>query len=328
VNNAGFMTAHAVGSATINASYQYIVGATTNTYTGSAPITVFRNNAPQLQHRYSFTTDASDSIGGANGTLMGTASVTGGNLVLDGSSGTYLNLPGGLVSSNQAVTIEAWATFGASSAWARLFDFGSTAGFGTNTTGPQNFWWFAPNTGATVRSDVATTAGFNNVDGAPPLNNRTTHVTITYDPNDGMMLLYTNAVLIESDYTATVPLSSVSSDDAFIGHSQFTADPYLIASIDEFRIYNGALNSDEIAATEILGPNALLVTASPTLHVSNSGGNAIFTWPLASAGFTLQTRSSLTSGSWVPVPIGPQIVGSNWQVSLPISGTQFYRLQH
>jgi hypothetical protein len=283
-----------------------------------------------LQHRYSFTSDATDSIGGANGTLMGSATVSGGNLVLDGSNGTYLNLPGGLVSSNQAVTIEAWVSFGASSAWARLFDFGSTTGFGTNTTGPQNFWWFGPNTGATVRSDVATAAGFNNVDGAPPLNNRTAHVTIIYDPTDGMMLLYTNAVLIEANYNATVPLSSVSSDDAFIGHSQFPADPYLIASIDEFRIYNGALNSDEIAATEVLGPSALLSTTSPTLHVSNAGGGSVLlTWPLASAGFTLQSRSSLTSGSWAPVPLGPQIVGGNWQVTVPASGSgQFYRLQH
>jgi hypothetical protein len=329
VNNAGFMTARNVGTATINASYQYIVGATTNVYSGSAPITVFRNNAAQLQHRYSFTSDASDSIGGANGTLMGNATVSGGNLVLDGTSGTYLNLPGGIVSSNTAVTIEAWATFGASSAWARLFDFGSTTGFGTNTTGPANFWWCGPNTGATTRSDVATTAGFNNVDGAPPLNNRTAHVTITYDPVDGMMLLYTNGVLIEANYSATVPLSSVSSDDAFIGRSQFPADPYLIASIDEFRIYNGALNSDEVAATEALGPSALLSTASPTLHVTSSGGNVVLTWPLASAGFTLQSRSSLSTGAWAPVPLGPQIVGANWQVIVPSSGSmQFYRLQH
>ena len=36
-----------------------------------------------LTHEYSFTTDASDSIGGANGTLVNTATVSGGQLQLN-----------------------------------------------------------------------------------------------------------------------------------------------------------------------------------------------------------------------------------------------------
>src|SRR5271165_6311571 len=50
----------------------------------------------QLLHRYSFTTDASDSAGGANGTLVGGATIQNGQVQLDGSSG-YVNLPSGIV---------------------------------------------------------------------------------------------------------------------------------------------------------------------------------------------------------------------------------------
>jgi hypothetical protein len=40
--------------------------------------------AQTLQHRYSFTSDASDSVGGANGTLVGNAYITNNALVLPG----------------------------------------------------------------------------------------------------------------------------------------------------------------------------------------------------------------------------------------------------
>src|ERR1700693_800759 len=39
-----------------------------------------------LTHRYSFTTDASDSVGGANGTLVNSATVSGGQLQLNNPS--------------------------------------------------------------------------------------------------------------------------------------------------------------------------------------------------------------------------------------------------
>jgi hypothetical protein len=324
VNAAGVMTAHNPGTATINAVYHYVVGNTTNLFTGSSTITVFRDLGATLQHRYSFTSDYSDSIGGANGTNEGNATINNGALVLDGTSGTYVALPGGIIDSNQSVTIEAWVAFGANGAWARLFDFGSTA--------PANFFWGSPNAGGALRSDIATTGGFANVAGGPNLNNRTVHFVETYDPTNGVMTIYTNSVVALMNATAAnVPLSTVATDDAFIGRSQFSADPYLIATIDEFRIYGGVLYSDEIAATDLLGPNQLLTSASVSIQAKASGGNLVLKWPVAAAGFTLQSRGSLNSGNWNPVALSPQIVGSggntNWQVTLPLSGSPaFFRL--
>ena len=67
-----------------------------------------------LIHRYSFTTDVSDSVGTANGTnLLNTAQhpganpvvYNGGQAVMDGSGG-YIQLPAGLVSGLTNLTVE------------------------------------------------------------------------------------------------------------------------------------------------------------------------------------------------------------------------------
>src|ERR1700754_3869602 len=79
-----------------------------------------------VTHRYSFTTDATDSVGTAHGTLIGTnGSFAGGQLILantgegsenPGTAGAYLDLPNGIVSSSAAsgtagaVTVEMWVT--------------------------------------------------------------------------------------------------------------------------------------------------------------------------------------------------------------------------
>ncbi len=64
--------------------------------TGGKPASV-ENPAAALQHRYSFATDASDSVGHADGTLEGAATISGGQVHLDGTRGTFVNLPGGLI---------------------------------------------------------------------------------------------------------------------------------------------------------------------------------------------------------------------------------------
>jgi len=50
--------------------------------------------APTLIHRYSFTADASDSVGHADGVLQGEAAISDGQVHLSGKRGTYVSLPG------------------------------------------------------------------------------------------------------------------------------------------------------------------------------------------------------------------------------------------
>src|SRR5262245_46572204 len=79
-----------------------------------------------LVHRYSFTTDASDAVGGANATLSGGATMSPGKLMLDGQTG-YADLPiGATIAALQSFTVEAWVTFDQPAQWARIFDFGTS----------------------------------------------------------------------------------------------------------------------------------------------------------------------------------------------------------
>jgi hypothetical protein len=60
-----------------------------------------------------------------------------------------------------------------------------------------------------------------------------------------------------------------------------------------------------------------------------AGANLTFSWPAASAGFTMQTRTNLVLGNWVNVTSpAPQVVSNQWQVLLlpTNAGSMFYRL--
>jgi hypothetical protein len=80
-----------------------------------------------LIHRYSFTTDATDSVRAANGTLVGGAAISNNAVVLDGQDG-YVDLPNDLFTNLSSVTFEGWATDFGSAGWARIYDFGNSVG--------------------------------------------------------------------------------------------------------------------------------------------------------------------------------------------------------
>ena len=86
VSASGRITAVSSGAAAITASYAGVSGSQI-IYVSAPPQT--------LAHRYSFTTDASDSEGGANGVLSGGAVIANSNVVLNGSS-AFVDLPNNL----------------------------------------------------------------------------------------------------------------------------------------------------------------------------------------------------------------------------------------
>ena len=99
-----------------------------------------------MTHRYSFTTDASDSVGSANGTLFGDASVSGGALQLPDAAG-YVSLPAALFDTNyQSVSVEFWANMPrtADGVGQTIWSFGNTDGNACRArakSGAGNFWY-------------------------------------------------------------------------------------------------------------------------------------------------------------------------------------------
>jgi autotransporter-associated beta strand protein len=265
--------------------YDVLVSNTAGYYAASSNATLTVGAANFLAHRWSFTGNLVDSIGGANGTSNGTAQVSGGALVLDGSSNCFVSLPAHLLNGLNAVTFDFWATLGTNANNCRIFDFGNT-----NSTGgvgilpPQNYVYFSPHTsGGTQALGFAPGNQQSEVTLTAPgaLDNEAVHVTCVVDPPDGTMSIYTNGVL-EGSTGLTVPLSSLDDQLCWIGRSLFTADSFLVGSIDEFRIFDGALSAASVMQDDLSGPNSLpyngpvILARQPTDAITVNGQPVTF----------------------------------------------------
>ncbi len=317
------------GSATYYWRVDEIAGVNTNT---GAVWTFATQPGPVLAHRYSFSeiggTTVADSAGGPgwNGTLPNGGTFSNGQLTLASSAQQYVKLPAGIVSPLSNVTIEAWVKLNTTVSWNRIFDFGN------NTTA---YMFLTPQDGSVLSSArfVITTSGgggAQQISGAPALGiGAWYHVAVTVNGNTG--ILYVNGVATGTSSSLTLtPMSLGITTNNYLGRSQYAADPYLNGVLDEFRIYSVALSAAEVAATDALGPDQLLSTNAPSISMTSDASSLTLSWPLASAGFTLQSRTNLVEGDWVDVtsPV-PQIIGGQWQFTIPVPGdgdSTFYRL--
>lgn len=209
--------------------------------------------AATLTHRYSFTSDANDSVGAAHGALLGAAKVADGQVHLNGTRGTFVNLPGGLIAGYPAVTFEFWASFGTNRNWVRVFDQGSTNG----NNGQYDLYFCPRSGGRDFRLTVMDPQPSERIVKIPGnLDNQTNlHVACVLDPSSGFMGIYTNGALASSRNDLK-SLADVHTNYFFLGKSLFAGDAPLNGSIDEFRIYNGALNETAVATSYKNGPDA------------------------------------------------------------------------
>ena len=324
VDGSGKVTGLAFGTVNLIATYAALgLAATQAVQVISVPTT--------LVHRYSFndasgSPTAADSVGGAswNGTVPSGGTFAAGQLSLVAATKQFLQLPAEILSNYAAVTIETWVTF-PNQIPNNSFFFG----FGnTNGSAGANYIFCAPRAGRIAITSGAN-AGEQNAYGNFDFSFHTNfHVAAVFNPPAGYLALYTNGLLAGINNSVTVSFSSVSNLYSWIGRSLYSSDPYPDFSLEEFRIYSGALSGSEIAATQVLGPNQLLSSASPVISTAAAGGNLILSWPVASAGYTVMTRTNLVSGIWLPAVVTPQIVGGQWQAVLSATGNaQFYQLQ-
>jgi hypothetical protein len=333
ISTTGLVRATGAGNATLWA----IVGTLSNSVAVS--VAVYTNQA-SLIHRYSFSESASstmaaDSVGGANwaGTLNGTAAFSGsGQLELDGTYGCFLELPAGIITNMDAVSIETWASFETISNWACLWAFGDSDG-----TYGHNYITCQPHTGVTPPTAQTGIKNLNSEENPwfyPVLDNYSNvQIVAVYHPEAGYCSIYTNGVLAAINSSITILLTDATSTGDpynYIGHSLYVADPYLLVSMDEFRIYRGPLTAGQIQADAALGPNQLRGTSpTATLTATGSIANLQLQWSTNSALVNLMSSPTLGAGAnWSPVNTPLTIVGGNYQAIVPTSaGSQFFRLQ-
>jgi len=289
-----------------NAGYYDVVVTNAAGYAAtSSPALLVVGAANFLNHRYSFTVTNNDSIGGAWGTNFGNAVVTGGALVLDGTAGTYMQLPGNLfnAANSTALTIEFWATFGVNANFVRVFDFGNT---NVQNNG-VNYVGFSPHNSAgghQIHISPGDGTFQQQVTAAGTLDGLTRHIACVIDPPNQSLTIYTNGILEATITNMTVGIASLNDTFSFIGRSLFTTDPYLNASIDELRLYNGALAGLSIKQSDDQGPNTILAdgpgkfVTQPASVAVPAGQTATFT--AAAIGYLPITYQWYKNGTLVP----------------------------
>jgi hypothetical protein len=228
-------------------------------------------------HRYSFESDGSDSVGNADGTLVnqtGGAAFTGGQLVLgnDGnqnsnanegqSDGDYFEIPNGTVSGlGPSATIETWTTWQGAfgTPWQRIFDFGtSDGGEGLSGGGANSSYIFAtPRSGdSTLRTglrDGPTALELVADDNAIMAENAETHVAVVIDGEEQSMSLYVNGEFVASNQ-AHLTLADLSDNNNWLGRAQWP-DTMYVGSYNEFRLYDYALDANQLLGNFEKGPD-------------------------------------------------------------------------
>ncbi|HOQ04001.1 MAG TPA: DUF1080 domain-containing protein [Anaerohalosphaeraceae bacterium] len=257
-----------------------------------------------LRHRYSFTSDASDSVGTAHGTLMNGASVSGGQVICDGVD-DYVNLPAATIAVNtySAITLELWSAQPAVNQ-----SYSMTAAFGGRYSNGYGRDYLML---CTTRGDEVSRAAIANTESSsapwsyevgvngPELNDGQEHYYALTINGTGLAY-YIDGVLQGTAELGTTTLSRLRTTYAYLARSLYNADPYVQCSINEFRIWDSALSAAEIAQHAAWGPNAL---SEPLVQFTESDGRTVLftSQPSRTDSYTIQLLAAPTSNVVITV---------------------------
>ncbi|MEO7933317.1 MAG: LamG-like jellyroll fold domain-containing protein [Chthoniobacterales bacterium] len=316
----GTATSYADTSASPGVTYYYVIVAVnaagesvgTTELSGMANIVM-----PKVHLRFDETTGstAADASGnGWNGTLVGGYTWTTGkinNAVSLSGTTNYATLPSGVIAGLGNYTLSTWVKLNSISTWARIFDFG---------TGTTNYMFLTPSSGASkMRFAIRTPSASEQQINSATIVSTTgvwTHVAVTFSGSVGT--LYINGVSAGTNTGMTLTPSSLGlTTQNYLGKSQFSTDPYLNGSLDEFQIYGRALSASEISAL------AAPLAAPGGLAVSIGNAQAALTWNAVSGatGYNVK-RATVSSGPYTVV--GANLAGPNWTDTGVINGTSYF----
>ncbi len=264
-----------------------------------------------------FGVAAMDTTGnGWNGTLVGgptweistNARING---ALGFNGGSYVTLPAGIVGGLSDFSVSFWLKPGTISDGARVFDF---------STGSSNSsMYFTPRTSSGMMRFAIRLNGNEQVleaSSAANLQSGTwTHVAVTRQGNSAK--LYINGVVTATNAAMTLKPSDLGvTTNNFIGKSASISDPALSGKVDEFRIYNGAINTGDIAllATPPVAPANLIASAT--------NSKVSLSWAAVSDAISYSIQRSLVSGGPY-TNVGTTTVPSFVDTSV-VKGTTYY----
>jgi hypothetical protein len=217
-------------------------------------------------HQYTFNNDAGDSVGTADLSINGTASVSGGVLNLPGggtrannasATGAALTELASTINGTNAVTMEIWFTQSVNRDWSKLF----MAGSGAET----NYMDITPRRGND--GNISSCSYRNSPDeihvgtlGSPVVTNTPYYIACVWDESADLITIYEAEVgNLASAVMATVglngnDLASIVFNEFYLGSAVFFGDGDFNGQINEFRIYDSALSVTELEASFAAGP--------------------------------------------------------------------------
>jgi len=245
-----------------------------------------------LKHRYSFTSDTSDSIGNINAALQGSASLVGGKLQVPGGAArancATLNLSS-TFATNASLSLEAWCTVTTHQDWAKVWMFGQPNGGAENGLA---YLEFTPQTGGigvpsmSFNPSVSTEQNTRAVPNPAAMSlNTEYHVICVYDAPNNQMRFYLNGVLADTGSLGGGNIMQIPASEGYLGAAVNYPDANLVGNINEFRIWNIPLAGLQVAVNTAAGPD-LAVSATS-----------------ASATRLSATSTNLTGGETMPVQV-------------------------
>ena len=266
VSQSGIVTGRGLGTAMISAEFQ----------AGAAAMKSIEVTDRALQHKYSFDEpfaadfeilglETADSVGGQHATVWGGTLQGDGTVWLQSVFNTeYVELPNGILSQYGAVTVEAWFTpIEDPLSWSRIFSFGNS---NQGELGPFD----RPGSAGAGQVFFTIDRGGNNPIYSADLNwggnqsgivpvfqhgyDALTHIALTFNPGENQVAIYVDGIPYG---TAAAPqlLGDLNDVNNWIGRSQWSGDAFMNGTVDEFRIYEGALTAAEVAANVGAGPD-------------------------------------------------------------------------
>ncbi len=252
--------------------------------------------------RYAFDGNANASVGTAHGTATGSpAYATGhsGQAIDLSGTGQYVTLPAGVAEASE-ITVAMWFQRDSTASWQRLFDFGN---------GSEEYFFLSPRSAtSTIRFAIKNNGTEQGIETPSQPTGTWVHVAVTLGAGTGK--LYVNGALAASGAMSVKP-SDILPATNYIGKSQYSAAPLFDGRIDDFVIFNTALNAAQIAA--LMNGHAPTFTADPMTKPGATAGTAYnqslalnVTDPDAGSVFTF---SKVSGPAWLTVGADGRLSG-------------------
>lgn len=146
----------------------------------------------------------------------------------------WAELPPNTLTGNE-MTVAMWVRPMSPSGWQRLFDFGYDN---------EHYLYLTPNNGSVMRLAVKEGGSEQSLDAPKLSSGRWQHVAVTMAP--GKTCIYVDGTLAASTAAITISPADVRPVIGYLGRGFFNDDPYYYGYMQDVRIYNYALNENEI----------------------------------------------------------------------------------